>query len=64
MTNLSIVIVNYKVKYFLRQCMQSILNSQCTIDYEIIVVDNASDDGSVEMLEDFFQAEDGIRDSP
>ena len=55
MTNLSIVIVNYKVKYFLRQCIQSILNSQCTIDYEIIVVDNASDDGSVEMLEVFFQ---------
>ncbi len=54
MTNLSIVIVNYKVKYFLRQCIQSILNSECTIDYDIIVVDNASDDGSVELLRDYF----------
>ena len=54
MTNLSIVIVNYKVKYFLRQCIQSIYNSQCNLTYDIIVVDNASDDGSVEMLEEYF----------
>jgi len=54
MTNLSIVIVNYKVKYFLRQCIQSIYNSQCDISYDIIVVDNASDDGSVEMLYEQF----------
>ena len=54
MTSLSIVIVSYKVKYFLRQCIQSIYCSNCKIQYEIIVVDNASNDGSIQMLAKHF----------
>lgn len=54
MTSLSIVIVSYKVQYFLRQCIQSIYSSNCNISYEIIVVDNASCDGTVEMLGEQF----------
>jgi len=54
MTSLSIVIVSYKVKYFLRQCIQSIYSSNCNIQYEIIVVDNASNDGSTQMLAKYF----------
>jgi len=50
MPTLSIVIVNYNVKYFIRQCIQSILKSQFSSDYEIIVVDNNSSDESVQML--------------
>jgi len=54
MPTLSIVIVSYNVKFFLRQSIQSILNSNCSFDYEIIVVDNDSQDGSVNMLNTHF----------
>lgn len=52
---LSVVIVNYNVKYFLKQCLASVLNSQLTtsnsqIELDVWVVDNDSVDGSVEMV--------------
>jgi len=54
MPQLSIVIVNYNVKYFLKQCIQSIYNSDYDKPYEIIVVDNNSQDDSIEMLAEHF----------
>lgn len=51
---LSIVIVNYNVKYFLEQCLNSILASNIAFSYEIFIVDNNSTDGSVEYLKDKF----------
>jgi GT2 family glycosyltransferase len=51
---LSIIIVNYNVKYFLRQLLQSIQASITDFRFEIIVVDNASSDGSVIFLEKDF----------
>lgn len=47
---LSIIIVNYNVKYFLYQCLKSIRASQCSFDYEVIVVDNHSRDHSHEFI--------------
>jgi GT2 family glycosyltransferase len=47
---LSIVIVNYNVKYFLKQCLDSVDNAIKNIDAEVFVVDNNSTDGSVEMV--------------
>ncbi len=47
---LSVVIVNYNVKHFLEQCLISVQKASQNIDVEIFVVDNASVDGSVEML--------------
>lgn len=47
---LSIVIVNYKVKYFLEQCLCSVQAALAGLDAEIFVVDNHSADGSVEYL--------------
>lgn len=41
---LSIVIVNYNVKEFLTQCLDSIFKSQTQYDYEVIIVDNSSKD--------------------
>lgn len=47
MIDISIVIVNYNTKEFLRNCLRSIRESiSSKISYEIIVVDNASTDGS------------------
>ncbi|MDR2691702.1 MAG: glycosyltransferase family 2 protein [Dysgonamonadaceae bacterium] len=47
---LSIVIVNYNVKYYLEQCLDSVLKSAQNLDTEIFVVDNHSSDGSLEYL--------------
>ena len=49
---LSVIIVNYNVKYFLEQCLLSVKKALDGIngDGEVIVVDNHSPDGSVEYL--------------
>lgn len=52
--DLSIIIVNYNVKYFLKQCIHSVERAIKNIDAEIFVVDNKSTDGSVAMVEKFF----------
>ena len=51
---LSIVIVSYNVKYFLQQLLLSINRNNPSFEYEIIVVDNSSVDGSVEMVKERF----------
>ena len=50
MIKLSIIIVNYNVKHFLEQALNSIFQSNTSFEYEVLVVDNYSADGSVEML--------------
>lgn len=47
---LSIIIVNYNVKYFLEQCLCSLYKAIQTLEAEVWVVDNASTDGSVAYL--------------
>jgi N-acetylglucosaminyl-diphospho-decaprenol L-rhamnosyltransferase len=47
---LSIIIVNYNVKYFLEQCLLSVVKACGATDTEILVVDNNSTDGSREYL--------------
>ena len=51
---LSIVIVNYNVKHYLRQCLFSLYAATEGIECEVFVVDNNSSDGSLEMLHDAF----------
>lgn len=46
----SFIIVNYNGKKYLEECLNSII-SQTYKNYEIIVVDNGSSDGSVEFLD-------------
>jgi len=52
---LSIIIVNYNVKYFLEQCLQSVLLATKNCTAEIFVVDNNSTDGSKQFLEPLFK---------
>lgn len=53
---LSIVIVNYNVKYFLKQCLSSVFGCErrladgSELELDVWVVDNDSVDGSVEMV--------------
>jgi GT2 family glycosyltransferase len=51
---LSVIIVNYNVKYFLEQCLYSVRNAAGKTNCEIIVVDNNSVDGSIEMVKRLF----------
>ena len=50
--DLSIIIVNYNVKEFLQNLIHSIEKASTNLAVEIIVIDNASDDGSVEVLKE------------
>ncbi|MBT8387867.1 MAG: glycosyltransferase [Ignavibacteria bacterium] len=52
--DLSIIIVNYNVKEFLQNLLHSIDKASQNLSSEIIVVDNASDDGSIELLKSKF----------
>ena len=51
---LSIVIVNYNVKFFLEQCLVSVFEASKDIETEVWVVDNNSVDGSVAMVQEKF----------
>ncbi len=51
---LSVIIVNYNVKFFLEQCLYSLLKAIKDIKSEILVIDNASTDGSKEYLTEKF----------
>ena len=52
--DISVIIVNYNTRSILKQCIESIKEKTIGVDYEIIVVDNASSDGSCEMLRNDF----------
>jgi GT2 family glycosyltransferase len=48
---LSIVIVSYNGRDYLRRCLRSLLEHTRGLEYEVVVVDNASQDGSADMVE-------------
>lgn len=50
MVKLSIIIVNYNARAFLRDCLRSLYRRTYDFTIEVIVVDNASHDGSVAMV--------------
>lgn len=52
--DLSIIIVNYNVKEFLQNLLHSIEKASSKISKEVIVIDNASDDGSIEVIKEKF----------
>jgi len=52
--DLSIIIVNYNTKIYLKDCLESLYKTTRGITLEVIVVDNGSLDGSPEMIEKDF----------
>ena len=50
--DVSVIIVNYKTPDLVKACVDSICKHTMDLDYEIIVVDNGSNDGSYEQLQE------------
>jgi len=54
MIDVSIIIVNWNTRDILRDCLKSVYEQTQDIEYEIIVVDNGSTDGSTAMVKTGF----------
>jgi len=54
MIDLSIMVVNWNTKDLLAQCLQSVYDTVSHLDFEVIVIDNASTDGSQAMIKAHF----------
>ena len=52
--NVSVIIVNYNTKELIRNCLASIFEKTKGINFEVIVSDNGSSDGSIEMIKSDF----------
>lgn len=52
--NVSVIIVNYNTKELTKNCLASIFEKTKNIDFEVIVSDNGSTDGSIEMIKSDF----------
>lgn len=52
---LSIVVISYNRRKFLKKCLDSILNLNTEIDFETIIVDQGSNDGSIELVEEYIK---------
>ena len=51
---ISVIIVNYNVRDLLESCLHSVESALDAVPGEILVVDNASDDGSADMVRQKF----------
>lgn len=52
--DVSIIIVNWNTRDILRDCLESVYEQTKDISYEVIVIDNASSDDSVQMIKSKF----------
>jgi len=52
--DLSIIIVNYNVRNLLKKCLESIFNFQKALSFEVLVIDNHSEDESGRMIKEHF----------
>jgi GT2 family glycosyltransferase len=50
MSEVTVVITNYNGKHFLEECFESLKNQSCS--FEVIIIDNGSDDGSCNYIAD------------
>lgn len=53
--DVSVVIVNWNTREILRDCLRSIYEQTLGLTFEVIVIDNASEDGSLQMVKDEFK---------
>ena len=51
--DVSVIIVNYNTLQMTKDCIDSVIEKTTDVDYEIILVDNASTDGSKEFFKNY-----------
>lgn len=56
----SVVVLNWNGKHFLKDCLSSVL-AQDYIDFEVLLVDNGSSDGSLNFVSDIFGNDERLR---
>lgn len=56
LSDLDLIIVNYKTPLLLRDCLNSVFASQVNFNYRVVVVDNGSNDQSAALIEQEFVA--------
>lgn len=56
-TDISVIILNYKTKNLTLDCVKSVVKYTKGISYEVILVDNNSEDGSAEAFREFARKE-------
>ena len=59
--DVSVIIVNYKTKELTKDCVNSIFEKTEGIEYEVVIVDNASGDGSYEFLSEEFKGKNNVK---
>ncbi len=52
MISLTVIIPNYNGKHYLKDCLESLENQNS--DFKVIIVDNGSDDGSLEFIKEYY----------
>lgn len=57
---ISIVVCTFNGKSRLSSCLQSLISQEGAPDYEVIVVDNASTDGTSEYVRNFFNSQNSL----
>ena len=50
---LSIIIVTYNSEKYIRQCIDSIINSDIKVEYEICIIDNNSSDNTILLVKNY-----------
>ena len=59
--DVSIILPVYNVEKYLRRCLDSLVNQDCNCSYEIIIINDGSQDGSADIIGEFEQRYDFIR---
>jgi GT2 family glycosyltransferase len=57
--DVSIIINNYKTRGLLKQCLKGIFSNPPSLNFEVVVIDNNSEDGSNELVREMFALPDG-----
>lgn len=60
LVRVSVCIMTYNQRPYLRQCLESIVNQICNFRFEVIVADDYSNDGAREIIEEFAQNYPGV----
>lgn len=55
--DVSIILLNYNMKGLLKQCLKGIMQSVGTLQTEVLVIDNASTDGTTQMISTYLNSQ-------